>query len=198
MFLVLISLLQLQAYAQYLPNEPAVAPLLEGIRYCAMEPMAGAEDLKGLQWIKEVKSGDSVCAKNAATVQDEKGTWIIYENSSGQIRAVRLQGSNSPSSLDEPTCRLVQGGASGPDFSTRGLAATVASHQKKILLKSESARPNRTTEDRLQFALCHGAMVKLLNENGLAAQLSRAENEKLTRVHRGSTPDPASSGSAGR
>ncbi len=187
------------ANAQYLGNEPAVAPLLEGIRFCAMEPMAGAENVKGLQWLKEVRSGDQTCTKNAAVVPDQRGVWLVYENKAGQVRVLRLGDMGSPGIVDSSICQQIQNGVSGPDFSMRNLAERVAEQQKQILLASESARPSRTTEDRLQFALCHDSLVKLMNVQGLRKILSRAENERLTRVHRGDNPVPhGGGGAAGR
>jgi len=172
-------------HAQYLGNEPAVAPLLAGIRFCAMEPMAGAQDSKGLQWLKEVKSGDQLCTHNAAVVKDSRGALLVYANSAGQLRGLKINDSATPSALDESTCRQIKGGATGPDFNLRDFAERVALQQKRILLESEAARPARTTEDRLQFALCHDSLKKLLSGHGLTKHLTKDEDERLTRVHRG-------------
>lgn len=196
--LTAIHLLFFLSQAQYLASEPPVAPLLEGIRFCAMEPMAGVGDARSLQWLKSVRSGDQPCAQNVALIDDEEGNWIIYQNSSKQIRSLRIEGRAGIDNVDRTTCQKIQKGEGAPNFDIRQVAERVARQQKRILLESEAARPARTREDRLQFALCHGAFVKLLDKYKLERLVSREENKRLTNVHRGPSPAPLGGGAAGR
>lgn len=193
-----LLLFSLGSYAQYLASEPPVAALLEGIRYCAMEPMVGVEKSRGLQWLKDVRSGDQSCAQNVALIEDEKGNWVVYQNSAKQIRALRIEGRVGRDNVDRSTCQKLQLGESAPDFDIRQVAERVALQQRRILLESEAARPARTREDRLQFALCHGALSKLLDEYKLRKVLSRAENDRLTLVHRGPNPSLLGPGGGSR
>lgn len=179
-------------WTQYLQNEPAVPPLLEGIRYCAMEPMAGTKGSDGLRWFKEITAGAQSCVRNAAAVQVGRESWLIYANMAGQIRALVV---GDLPAIDEETCESIRRGATAPNFDLSRLAENVATQQRRILLQSEEAKPARTSRDRLQFALCHGALVKLLREHGLERVLSRAESERLNRVHRGD-PVPHGGGAA--
>lgn len=169
----------LLAHGQYLANEPAVGPLLEGIRFCVKEPMPGVQSSGELRWIDTLKFEDEVCARNVASVTDARGTWIIFENSAGQVRSQKVSGA-----IDQTSCREIKSGASSTDFNIRSLAETVALSQKKILLESEAARPARTTKNLLQFALCHGALNKLIESHSLKRILNRAEATRITNVHR--------------